>query len=460
MKDLTSGNIYKTFIVFAIPLIFSGLFSMMTGTIDTMMIGSFLGENEVAACSATSSFTTFIQSMLWGFAQGLGIYVAKKYGEKHYQNIRSAILSTVLVYLIVTIVISLVCVFSFDFIAKVLNIDNEILADTKTYFIVIMSGLFFFSINSMGVFVFNALGMSLFPFIAQIISTVVNIVGNFLSIVVFKIGVLGVALSSVFSVFIITIFYTIKLWSCFKKMGLKGQPYNIKFKHVKAVSGFGLPILLQQSITYLAGVIVAPFVNGIGKEATAGLAIINLFYNFVAILYVNSTRVVENYCSQSIGARKFSKIKKAIPVGLLQNTILVVPVILLLIIFVKPVTSLFLNAEASAVTKEYVYMFVRICLPFALVRMVSGLFHSFFRGVKAMKVLTISSFISAGVRTIVTVIAVTQLGMLGVIVGWISDWVVEFAFILIVYLTNKWKTSNYIALENECLQQTEILSEG
>jgi Na+-driven multidrug efflux pump len=77
-----------------------------------------------------------------------------------------------------------------------------------------------------------------------------------------------------------------------------------------------------------------------------------------------------------------------------------------------------------------------------------------------MKVLTISSFISAGVRAIVTVIAVTQLGMLGVIVGWISDWVVEFAFILIVYLTNKWKTSNYIALENECLQQTEILSEG
>ena len=56
MKDLTSGNIYKTFIVFAIPLILSGLFSMLTGTIDTMMIGSFLGENQVAAVSATSSF--------------------------------------------------------------------------------------------------------------------------------------------------------------------------------------------------------------------------------------------------------------------------------------------------------------------------------------------------------------------------------------------------------------------
>ena len=136
MKDLTSGNIYKTFIVFAIPLILSGLFSMLTGTIDTMMIGSFMGENQVAAVSATSSFLTFTLSLLWGFAQGLGIYVAKKYGEKKYQDIRSTILSTVLVYFVVTIAISVLYILSFDFIAQMLKVDTEILADTKTYFVV------------------------------------------------------------------------------------------------------------------------------------------------------------------------------------------------------------------------------------------------------------------------------------------------------------------------------------
>ena len=125
MKDLTSGNIYKTFIVFAIPLILSGLLSMLTGTVDTMMLGSFLGENEVAAVSATSSFTVFTTSLFVGFSQGLGIYIAKKFGEKNYKDIRSALLSTVLIYLLIIAVISIAYIFSFDLIAQILTIDHE-----------------------------------------------------------------------------------------------------------------------------------------------------------------------------------------------------------------------------------------------------------------------------------------------------------------------------------------------
>ena len=453
MKDLTSGNIYKTFILFAIPLILSGLLSMLTNTIDTMMVGSFLGENEVAAVSATSSFTVFTTSLFVGFSQGVGIYVAKKFGEKKYGDIRSVILSTVLIYLLIMAVISIAYIFSFDLIAQILNIDPEILVDSRTYFVVITAGMFFSVISAMGVAVFNALGMSLFPFIAQIISTVVNIVGNYLSIVVFRIGVLGVALSSVLSVVIVSIFYAFKLFSCFKKMDLKKQPYNLGFRQIKPVTSYGMPCLIQQAVLYFGGLVIASVVNSIGKEATAGLAIINIFYNFVAVLFVNSTRVVENYCSQCIGARKIEKIKKALPVGLLQNVVLIVPVIILLVIFVEPITSLFLNAQASLITKQYVYTFARICLPFMLVRMVCGLFHAFYRGVKAMKFLTISSTISIVVRTVVTVFAISQWGMTGVIVGWISDWVIEFLFNLIVYCTKKWKSKEFKQLEKQALEQ-------
>ena len=85
MKDLTKGNIYKTFILFAIPLILSGVLSQCYNLIDTVIAGKYLGDTGLAAIGSTSAFVTFCSSIFWGFANGASVQIASLFGAKKYQ---------------------------------------------------------------------------------------------------------------------------------------------------------------------------------------------------------------------------------------------------------------------------------------------------------------------------------------------------------------------------------------
>ena len=88
MKKLTEGNIWKTFILFAIPMVLSGLLSQAYTMIDTMIAGHYLGEEGLAAVGATSSLITFISNLFAGYLVGFGMYLARLFGEGNYEKIR------------------------------------------------------------------------------------------------------------------------------------------------------------------------------------------------------------------------------------------------------------------------------------------------------------------------------------------------------------------------------------
>lgn len=84
MKDLTRGNIYKTFFLFGFPMVLSGLLSQMYGIIDTSIAGKLIGETGLAATGVTSPLTTFLSSVYWGYGTGFSIYTQSFSGEKEY----------------------------------------------------------------------------------------------------------------------------------------------------------------------------------------------------------------------------------------------------------------------------------------------------------------------------------------------------------------------------------------
>ena len=94
MKDLTQGNIFKTFFLFGFPLVLSGLLSQTYNVIDTAIAGKFLGESGLASIGATSPLITFFSSLFWGFGVGVPVYAAKLYGRGDYDKIKKSFHST------------------------------------------------------------------------------------------------------------------------------------------------------------------------------------------------------------------------------------------------------------------------------------------------------------------------------------------------------------------------------
>lgn len=440
MKDLTKGNIYKTFLLFAIPLILAGFLSQAYSIIDTIIAGRVLSFDGLASIGATSAFIQFFSSVFWGYGLGFSIYLARLFGAKEYKKLKTAIYINYILISAVIFTLSVLTVIFRKPLFDLLAVDPSIRKDASVYFTVYMLGSVFLIIDTISVYVMNSLGSSAYPLFMSMLSTLLHIAGNLFAVKVLKTGVGGIAVSTVISALATNIFYFAKIKKCFKKMGV--DKYKIKFdlNELKNTFKYSLPTTFQQMFMYFASVIISPMVNAIGSSASAAYVICLKVFEVNATVYENSAKTVSSYEAQSIGAGKFENIKKGLRVGFLQGMMFFLPVLIISVVFARSFCSVFLPSGSTGEGLEMAVTFVRYFMPFLLFNLVNNLFHSFYRGVASMKLLIISTFVGAFSRIIATYIAVKYYAMNGVYLGWVISWIVECIFSLFVYFAGLWKT--------------------
>ena len=258
MRRLTEGNIWKNFILFAIPLVLSGLLGQVYTIIDTMIAGHYLGEAGLAAVGATSSATTFVSSIFAGYMVGFGMYVARLFGEGQNERIYRGVwvhfgLCTVLV-----LAVSLLSIVFCDPILHFLKIDEAIWQDTKTYFVIYMVGYVVFMFNTNAIYLLGAFGDSAFPFYMSILSSVLNVVFNILSVTVLNMGVAGLAWSSVLSAAVGTAFYICRYRRIFRKLLPNGCKMKWSLEDSRAALAYSIPPIFQQGLCIFRGCFFRP----------------------------------------------------------------------------------------------------------------------------------------------------------------------------------------------------------
>lgn len=442
MKDLTKGNIYKTFLLFAIPLILAGFLSQAYSIADTIIAGKILGADGLAAIGSTSALIQLISSIFWGYSAGFSIYLAMLFGAKEYKRLKSAVYMNCLFLFAAAVLICVTTVIFQNSIFERLAVDPSIRKDASVYFtIYVLGGALVFA-NTTGVYIMNALGSSSYPMIMSVISMILNIGGNLFTVLVLKMGIGGLAAASVFSAAVVDICYAVKIRKSFKEMGV--NKYKVQFEPgiVKKTAVYSFPTMIQQMFMYLASTIVSPMVNGIGSAASAAYVICLKVYDINATIFQNSSKSVSNYIAQSIGAGKYKNINRGLRVGFLQGFVFTLPVLVLTVICAEGFCSVFLPSNSTGVSLDMAIVFAKYFMPFALFNLVNNLFHSFYRGVAAMKLLVTATFIGALSRVVATYFAVKVFAMNGVYLGWVISWFIEMLFSLIVYFTGAWKSEN------------------
>lgn len=439
MKDLTKGNIYKTFILFAIPLVLSGFLSQAYHIIDTMIAGKFLGSDGIAAIGATSSAIQFISSLFWGFATGTSVYLAVLFGGKDYENLKSALISNFLLYTGAIIAFSMILIILRDTVFDFLKIDPAIREETAIYFVIYLSGLFLILLNHFGICVLNSFGISGYAFAMSLVSTVLNIGGNLISVTVLDAGVGGIATSSVLSALVVNVCYYFKIKKCLLQMNTENVSAIFSPAAIRRTFSFSLPVMLQQSVMYIASLLISPVVNGIGSSATAAYAVVHRVYEINANVYQNSSKTLTTYTAQCVGGKKYHLIKKGVGVAFVQGTLFVLPLILICVLFSKEISGAFFPDGYVGDGLKFSIDFSRYFLPFILFNVINNLFHSFYRGVKCMKLLVISTLAGSVVRIAASYALSFYFGIYGVYGGWIVSWIAEAVFCIVTYFAGTWK---------------------
>lgn len=433
MKDLTSGSIYKNFILFTIPMVLSAVLSQLHSTVDTIIAGKFLGETGLAATGATSAFLTMISCMMYGFGTGFGVYAARIFGQKDYKRLKSEVYNMLIFSGIFIEVIGIIMCLCVSPVIDILEVDPAIIKETKQYYTIFCLGFAFIIQNGYFIYIMNALGSSGFPFIISIISTFLNITGNILTITVFGWGVAGVALSTVFSTLVTNIINLIHLKKCFTRLEIPKERFKFDMAWLKNSYRYCLPSVFQQGVMYFASVIMSPIVNGIGKSATASYTVVIRIYNLSAAIYQNAAKTLSNFVSQSIGAKKLKQINKGLVIGFVQGVLFILPLLLVSVFGAEFVCEMFFSSDTSKQAVKYAVVFSKYYMPFIVLNLANNLFHAYFRGIGEMKFLFISTLIGSVSRIAASFILVEYFEMYGVFAGWALSWGTELIITLFVF---------------------------
>ena len=424
MKDLTQGNVYKTFFLFALPLVFAGFLLQAYNLVDTVIAGRFLGEAGLAALGATSELILLTSSTFWGVNAGLGIYTASLFGAKKYEDLKNNLFTTFLILFGSILTIGVLLVIFREPLFDFLRVDDSIRAEARKYFTVYILGLALIVSNDFGLCTLNALGASGFPFKMSLLSMVLNISGNLLSVAVLDLGVLGLAISSVSAAFIVDLCYFLKIRKCISELGVKNEPFRPSLPHLKKSGVYAVPPGFQQLVMYISSFFILPLINGVGDEASAAYIVILQLYSVVAEVYQNSSKTVSNYVAQATGAKKTHLYTKGIRAGLLQAVFFALPLVTVFALSPRFFVGLFFPTGTTGDAVNYAVLFVTACLPFVLINTVNNLFHSFFRGIADAKLLLLTTAFGSFSRLLLTYLFIER-GMVGVFIGWAGSWVLE-----------------------------------
>ena len=382
--DLTKGKPYKQILIFMLPILISYVFQQVYTISDAAIVGKYLSAPEVSGVNVVYSLIFIVLQFAFGCSSGFSVISSNYAGEKNEEGIRKSFATQIFLSLIISIILTILAVFLIPPLLSYINLKPTD-ADyqfAKTYLFIIYLGLFTQVFYNLMVSVLRSIGDSLTPLLFLIGSTILNIILDFVCILVFKWGVAGAALATVFSQFIAFIsclIYSLVKYPFFRvklsdfKMSLK-----LMYDHLK----LGLPLAFQFSILAIGLITLekAMVKFDIGNSLLYGKEVFNCKIAYGAAVKFNDFLMCPlsalgtaclSYSGQNYGAKDVKRLK----LGLKQALILMFIIYLILVIIGVACsingnyTELFLSSDNNNDRVRFyasTYMIIDSCMYFSL----------------------------------------------------------------------------------------------
>ena len=269
MKDMTTGKEGKLILQFALPMLAGSLFQQFYNIVDSIIVGNFIGKEALAAVGASFPIIFVLISMVIGLASGITIVISQYFGAKDYNNVSRAI-DTMYVGMFVASIVTTILglIFSKD-IFILLNLPEEVMPMALEYLNIFLLGMIvFFGFNGTSA-ILRGMGDSKTPLYFLIISTLTNVVLDLLFVIVFKMGVRGVALATVLSQTgaLLTAILYLNRHHKIINIRLRGLVFDRQiFRHGIRI---GLPTGFQHSFVALGNMAIMGVVNTFGTDVIA-----------------------------------------------------------------------------------------------------------------------------------------------------------------------------------------------
>mgnify|MGYP001091152505 CR=1 FL=1 len=319
MKDLTQGKPLKLILQFALPIMLGNIFQLFYSLADTRIVGSYLGEQALAAVGVTSSLNSMIVGFLIGLTNGFAIITARGFGAKDEAHIRRAVAGTFMLGLATSLVLTAASVLFLPGILRLLHTEENLIPLAVRYFRIILFGMTAAMLYNVCAGLLRAIGDTVAPLVFLVISALLNVGLDLLFVRVFAFGVEGAAIATVLSQIIAFAACFCYLWKRYPILRVQRKECRLSPETVKELYTTGLSVGLMGCLVNIGSVALQGAINGFGEHTivahTAARKITELFMLPFAVFGTT----MATFSGQNMGAGRPDRIKK----GLIQAILLV-----------------------------------------------------------------------------------------------------------------------------------------
>ena len=342
---MTEGSIWKKILFFSIPLILGNLFQQLYNTVDSVIVGNFIGSNALAAVSCGGSVINLLIGFCVGASAGAGVVIAQFYGAQKEEEVSKAVHTTLAIAIVAGIIVTVAGILLIPTMLRVMGTPAEVYEDAVIYLQVYFGGMLFSVIYNMAAGILNAVGNSRRSLISLMIAAGTNIVLDLVFVVVLKMGVVGVALATDIS----------QLVSCIFIIGFlmkSSDIYKVSLRKIRFYKGLpgkiikiGLPTGIQNIVIAFSNVIIQSSINSFGTIVMAGFASYVKIDGFNFLPVMSFSMAATTFTGQNIGAGRYDRVKKGMKVSLAMGIAYTIMTGVLLLTFAPHVMGIFTSSQ-------------------------------------------------------------------------------------------------------------------
>ena len=342
---MTEGSIWKSILLFSVPLILGNLLQQLYNTADSIIVGNFLGSNALAAVGSSGSPIYLLIGFSQGVAVGAGVVVSQYLGAKDKKETRIAVHTSLAIAVILGLILTVGGIAVSRSLLVWMNTPEEVLGDAVTYMKLYFGGVLFSVVYNMAAGILNAAGNSRRSVLYLACASITNIILDLVLIAGLKMGVAGAAIATDIS----------QLVSCVLSLRFLMKvdaDYRVELSAIRPdqrmtsrIIRIGLPTGIQNMVISFSNVLVQSSVNSYGAAAMAGFAAYMKIDGFNILPVTSFSMAATTFVGQNYGAGNLKRVKNGMWVTLGMGVLYTLCTGALLLAFQKPIMHLFTSDE-------------------------------------------------------------------------------------------------------------------
>lgn len=438
---MTVGPIAKQILWFALPLMLGNVFQMLYNTVDSIVVGNFVGTQALAAVGSTTMITNMAVFFFNGFSVGAGVIIARYFGAKDYRHLHDAIETTMATTLICCVLFTIVGILGVGWMLRFMSTPDDVFGEAAIYLRIYFAGVSGLLIYNMGSGILRAVGDTTRPLYFLILTSVLNIVLDLVFVLLFHMGIAGVAYATIISQFVsaILILRLLVLTDDIYRFTMRDM--RIDLRVLGQIFAVGLPNGIQAVITSFSNIFVQSYINYFGSTVMAGWASYNKIDSFIMLPMSSMAMAATTFVSQNVGAGEKKRVNRGTRDSVLLALGITGVIALAIVVFARFVVGLF-TPDAKVI--DIGVVFCRTNVPFLLFNCVNHVLAGALRGrgdsIGPMAIMLLSF---VGIRQVYLFVMTryiantAQLVGFGYPVGWMCCCVIEVAYFLL-----RWNRKN------------------